>query len=87
MAGVLRAFGVRVEESASGLVLEGEPEAPLRAARVSSGGDHRVAMAAVLLGLCADGESVVDDAECIAESFPRFVGTLRALGAKLEVIS
>jgi 3-phosphoshikimate 1-carboxyvinyltransferase len=86
MASLLRAFGVAVEERDSGLALEGQPEAALQAARVSSGGDHRVAMAAVLLGLSADGESVVDDADCIAESYPRFVGTLRALGADLEVI-
>jgi 3-phosphoshikimate 1-carboxyvinyltransferase len=28
----------------------------------------------------------VRDAACIATSFPRFVGTLRALGARIEVI-
>jgi 3-phosphoshikimate 1-carboxyvinyltransferase len=86
MAGVLRAFGVDVEERDGGLALEGRPEAPLRAAHVSSGGDHRVALAAILLGLVGDGESVVDDVDCIAESYPRFVGTLRALGADLEVM-
>jgi len=87
MAGVLRAFGVGVSEKSDGLVIEGQPERPLSAARVSSGGDHRVAMASVLLALAADGESVVDDADPIAVSFPRFVGTLRALGAEIEVQS
>jgi 3-phosphoshikimate 1-carboxyvinyltransferase len=84
---VLRAFGVSCSEKADGLLIEGEPERPLKAARVSSGGDHRVAMAAALLALAADGESVVEDADPIAVSFPRFVGTLRALGAELEVKS
>jgi hypothetical protein len=32
-----------------------------------------------------DGISVVDEADTIATSFPRFVGTLRALGAEIEV--
>lgn len=82
---VLRAFGVSVTEKPDGLVIEGQPDRPLAAARVSSGGDHRVAMAAVLLALAADGESVIDDADPIAVSFPRFVGTLRALGAEIEV--
>lgn len=82
---LLRAFGVSVTDKPDGLVIEGEPERPLRAARVSSGGDHRVAMAAVLLALAADDESVIDDADPIAVSFPRFVGTLRALGAEIEV--
>ena len=66
-------------------MIEGQPDRPLKAARVSSGGDHRVAMAAVLLALAADDKSVIDDADPIAVSFPRFVGTLRALGAEIEV--
>jgi 3-phosphoshikimate 1-carboxyvinyltransferase len=82
---LLRAFGVSAQEKPDGLVIEGEPERPLKAARVSSGGDHRIAMAATLLALAADGESVIDDADPIAVSFPRFVGTLRALGADIEV--
>jgi 3-phosphoshikimate 1-carboxyvinyltransferase len=85
LSGVLRAFGVSTSEKPDGLLIEGEPERPLKAARVSSGGDHRIAMAAALLALAADGESVVDEADPIAVSFPRFVGTLRALGADIEV--
>ncbi|HEY6078306.1 MAG TPA: 3-phosphoshikimate 1-carboxyvinyltransferase [Polyangiaceae bacterium] len=85
LAGLLRAFGVSCSEKPDGLLIEGEPERPLKAAHVSSGGDHRIAMAAALLALAADGESVVEDADPIAVSFPRFVGTLRALGAELEV--
>jgi 3-phosphoshikimate 1-carboxyvinyltransferase len=85
LAGMLRAFGVSVSEKPDGLLIEGQPERPLTAARVSSGGDHRLAMAAALLALAADGESVIDEADPIAVSFPRFVGTLRALGAEIEV--
>ena len=85
MAGVLRAFGVGVEEQPAGLLVEGRPDAPLKAAHVDSHGDHRVAMTAAVLGLVAEGETAIDDVDCIATSFPRFVGTLRALGADLEV--
>jgi 3-phosphoshikimate 1-carboxyvinyltransferase len=85
LAGLLRSFGVGVEERPDGLVIEGVPERPLRAARVSGGGDHRLTMAAVVLGLVADGETVIDDADAIQVSFPRFVGTLRSLGADIEV--
>jgi len=83
---ILCAFGVAAEARPDGLVIEGDPDRPLRAAQVSSRGDHRLAMAAVLLGLAADGESIVDDADCVVVSFPRYVGTLRALGAKIEVM-
>jgi 3-phosphoshikimate 1-carboxyvinyltransferase len=85
LAELLRAFGVSAAEKPDGLVIEGQPDRPLRAAQVSSGGDHRLAMTAAILGLVSDGETVVDNADCVAVSFPRFVGTLRALGAELEV--
>jgi 3-phosphoshikimate 1-carboxyvinyltransferase len=84
MTRTLRAFGVRCDELPNGLVIEGH-DAPLAAADVHTGGDHRVAMTAVVLGLVAGGPSKVRDVDCIVTSFPRFVGTLRALGARIDV--
>jgi 3-phosphoshikimate 1-carboxyvinyltransferase len=84
MAGVFRAFGVRCEELPDGLVIEGK-EGPLEPATIASKGDHRIAMTACILALSASGPSRVEDAACIATSFPRFVGTLRALGARIDV--
>jgi 3-phosphoshikimate 1-carboxyvinyltransferase len=84
MAIVLRAFGVGCEELADGLVIEGRPE-PLLPARVASRGDHRIAMTAAVLALAGSGPSTIEDVDCIATSFPRFVGTLRALGAQIDV--
>jgi 3-phosphoshikimate 1-carboxyvinyltransferase len=86
MARVLAAFGVPCEERKDGLVIEGVPDRPLQAADVESRGDHRVAMTAAVLGLVADGPTRVRDVGCIATSFPRFAGTMRALGARVEVI-
>lgn len=86
MSGILRAFGVETEELADGMRIEGRPDAPLLAADVSSHGDHRIAMTATILALLADGPSRIRDADCIAASFPRFVGTLRALGAEIQVV-
>ncbi len=88
MASVLAAFGVAVEERPDGLVIEGVPDRPLRApkAPIPSRGDHRVAMTAAILGLVADGPTRVTDVACIATSFPRFAGTLRALGAEVEAV-
>ena len=82
---LLRAFGVQATARADGLVIEGQPERALSAVRLSCKGDHRVAMAAAVLGLLADGETIIDDVDCLAVSFPRFAGTLRALGADIEV--
>jgi len=82
---LLRAFGVQASARPDGLVIEGQPERPLVAAHIDCGGDHRLAMTAAVLGLLADGETIVDDVDCLAVSFPRFAGTLRALGADIEV--
>lgn len=84
MAKVLRAFGVGCEEREDGLVIEGS-DAPLKACRVDCEHDHRIAMTAAVLALLGDGPSVIDGAEVIATSFPKFVATLRALGARVDV--
>src|SRR5205085_3291704 len=86
MAHVLRAFGVKCEELPDGLVIEGTA-APFEPAEVDRRGDHRIAMTATILALSARGPSKITDCDCIATSFPRFVGTLRALGARLDAES
>jgi 3-phosphoshikimate 1-carboxyvinyltransferase len=85
MAALLRSFGVECEERPDGLQIEGIPDRPLRAARFASKGDHRIAMTAAVLGLVADGPTIIDDADCIATSFPSFADTFRHLGATVEV--
>jgi len=84
---VLGAFGVTAEEREDGFSVVGRPQAPLRATQVSSRGDHRIAMTAAILALVADGPTTIEDVDCVGTSFPRFAGTLRALGAEIEVQS
>ncbi len=82
----LRAFGVECEALDDGMRIEGRGrDAPLTAATIDSKGDHRIAMSATMLALGASGKSRIQDVDCIATSFPRFVGTLRALGASIDV--
>jgi 3-phosphoshikimate 1-carboxyvinyltransferase len=78
----LRALGAPIEERDDGFVVEGP--ARLRGAQVRSHGDHRLAMALVVAGLIAEGETVVEGAEVIADSFPGFVDLMRKLGAEIE---
>ncbi len=84
MVRVLRAFGVACEERFDGLDIEGR-EAALEPAHVDSLGDPRVAMTAAVMALVARGPSRIRGAACIATSYPKFVATLRALGARIEV--
>src|SRR5438132_362346 len=50
--------------------------APLRGGRVASFGDHRIAMAFAIAGLFADGETIIEDAECVEISYPGFKNAL-----------
>jgi 3-phosphoshikimate 1-carboxyvinyltransferase len=77
VASELGRLGARITERPDGLRIEGG--ARLRGAVVQSGGDHRMAMALVVAGLLADGETVVEDTECIATSFPGFLNAVNDL--------
>ena len=70
----LRAMGTQVVELKDGLEIHGRPS--LRGARVASFGDHRIAMAFAIAGLIADGETIIQDVECVRESYPGFEETL-----------
>jgi 3-phosphoshikimate 1-carboxyvinyltransferase len=70
MAENLRAFGVTVTEHDDGMTIHGG--GALHSARVRSFGDHRIAMACAVLGLFAKGETTIEDASCIATSYPTF---------------
>jgi 3-phosphoshikimate 1-carboxyvinyltransferase len=73
----LRKLGAWIEECPDGFVVEGPT--PLVGTQVNSHGDHRLAMALAIAGLIAAGETTIEDAECIADSFPgfeRILGTL-----------
>jgi 3-phosphoshikimate 1-carboxyvinyltransferase len=81
----LRSFGVEAEATEEGFVVEGKGERPLGATRVTTGGDPRLAVLGLLLGLCGEASSRIDDVESLSVLFPKLVGTLRALGARLEL--
>ena len=66
----LRAMGAQVSELTDGLEIYGP--APLHGARLPSFSDHRIAMAFAIAGLFAEGETIIQDAECIRESYPGF---------------
>ena len=66
----LRAMGADVEEFDDGLRVDGRTR--LRGAKIDPRGDHRIAMAFTVAGLIADGETEIEDAECVAVSFPEF---------------
>lgn len=83
---MLRAFGVACEARPDGFVVEGRPDRPLAAGRVHADGDHRIAMAAAVAGLVAEGASEIDDADNVATSYPGFAASLTQLGAAITTV-
>jgi 3-phosphoshikimate 1-carboxyvinyltransferase len=78
----LRAMGASIVEHDDGFVVHGPTR--LHGAHVHSHGDHRLAMGLAVAGLIAEGETVVEGAEVIADSFPGFVNVMLTLGAELK---
>jgi len=66
----LRGMGAQVIELGDGLEIHGP--APLRGARLSSFDDHRITMAFAVAGLFAEGETIIQDADCVRDSYPGF---------------
>lgn len=77
----LRRLGAAIESRPDGFVVHGPT--PLKGGRVDSHGDHRLAMALTVAGLIAAGETVVQGADSIGDSFPGFEAALALLGGRL----
>ena len=82
-AALLRGNGVAADIDGDDLIVHG-------AGRAAGGGtvathmDHRIAMAAIVLGLASERPVAIDDGSFIATSFPGFVELMRSLGADLS---
>ena len=67
----LRALGARARATEDGFVVTGVP-ARLRGGRVSSRGDHRIAMLGAVAGLASREGVRIEGADAVAVSFPAF---------------
>src|SRR5579862_8942153 len=82
-AALLHANGVAAEIEGDDLIVEGRGHAA-GGGVVTTHMDHRIAMAAMVLGLASDQPVQIDDGTFIATSFPGFVELMRGLGADLS---
>ncbi len=83
MVSQLSKMGAKIKAEGSTIIIEG-PTA-LHGARVDSFKDHRTAMALIVAGLLADGETWVQDVDCINTSFPDFFQLLKKVGGRYEL--
>jgi 3-phosphoshikimate 1-carboxyvinyltransferase len=80
---LLRGNGINVEIAGDDLIVEGCGR-PAGGGLVTTHMDHRIAMAALVLGLGSERPVRIDDASFIATSFPGFVELMTSLGADLS---
>lgn len=87
MAEGLAACGVGVEEEPEALIVVGSARGNHLVgggARVTTKGDHRIAMSHLVMGLASEEAVAVDEPGMIATSFPGFVELMRGMGADIS---
>jgi 3-phosphoshikimate 1-carboxyvinyltransferase len=81
-AALLRGNGVEAAIEGDDLIVQGRGRAP-GGGVVTTHMDHRIAMAALVMGLASEKPVKIDDGAFIATSFPGFVELMRSLGAEM----
>jgi len=76
----LSKMGAQIEEKPDGLVIR---KSALRGASVNGHDDHRVIMALAVAGLIAEGETRINSAESVRITYPTFVSSMQAIGARM----
>ena len=79
MAEGLRAMGARIQINDTTCIIDG---GLLKGAAIDPHGDHRIAMSFAVLGTLADGETIINDRDCVNKSYPGFWDDLGSLGAE-----
>lgn len=78
-----RKFGATIKEGSDYLEITGTQD--LVGAKVNSYNDHRMAMALTVLGASSKGVTIINDAECVAISYPDFYTQLAESGIKVTL--
>lgn len=72
-------MGADITATEDGMVIKGGK--PLKGAAIDSMEDHRIAMSFAIAGLLSDGETTIQNANCVNISYPGFYKDLEKLGA------
>jgi 3-phosphoshikimate 1-carboxyvinyltransferase len=77
----LKKLGAQIEIDSSSLTINGP--CMLHGAVIDPHNDHRIAMALSVAALGAEGQTTVQNAECVRKSYPQFFTHLRQIGAEI----
>lgn len=83
VAALINSLGGRAVEQPDGITVYG---VPLKGGNVDGAGDHRIVMAAAAAAVCTSEEIIINGAEAVAKSYPRFFEDFAELGGKADVI-
>lgn len=78
----LKKMGADIFETEDGLIIR--PSA-LQGAHVASYGDHRIALSLAVAGLASEGETIIDEIDCIKKSYPTFIADMVHLNARFFI--
>lgn len=73
----LKTMGAKITPTEDGMIIEGG--AGLNGAEIMSFLDHRIAMAFSIAGLASQGETIIQESQCVDVSYPSFFSTLEEI--------
>ncbi|MFH1324198.1 MAG: 3-phosphoshikimate 1-carboxyvinyltransferase [Nanoarchaeota archaeon] len=79
----LERMGADIKERDEGLIIH---KSELKGNKVRGHSDHRIVMALSLAGMISTGKTEITTAESIGVTFPDYAKSMKALGAKIEVV-
>lgn len=79
---MLTELGGQVTETQDGLIIYGKNT--LSGGKTHSRGDHRIAMAAAIASIGCEGAIIIEDAEAVNKSYPRFFSDFAVLGGQIK---
>lgn len=75
----LKRMGADVAAIPDGMIIRGSEGRRLHGARIDTCLDHRIAMSFTVAALCAEGETEIENADCVRISYPSFYEDLFSL--------
>lgn len=78
---MLLSFGIEAFSDSETITVNG---GAFKGCEVTTCGDHRIAMSGAIGALVADGKTIIDNAECVAKSYPNFWRDYIELGGKIN---
>ena len=82
----LNQIGIKTKSAIGSLKIFGNPNIQInKTLRIFSKNDHRIAMAFFCLGQLLKGNVLINNFETVNTSFPKFLFTMKKIGAKYEI--